>query len=104
MKENLKIKNEFDFIYYFSSLVAIENFTIDINLRIYSKNEEECKKLFDYYIDTIKTRFINDDLIGELTENVDFYNTSYENMVPTLTNNEIWVKLENDTFTYKGVL
>ena len=104
VKENLKIKNEFDFIYYFSSLVAIENFTIDINLRIYSKNEEECKKLFDYYIDTIKTRFINDDLIGELTENVDFYNTSYENMEPTLTNNEIWFKLENDTFTYKGVL
>ena len=104
VKENLKIKDEFDFNYYFSSLVAIENFTIDIDLRIYSKNEGECKKLFDYYIDTIKNRFSNDDLIGELTENVDFYNTSYENMNPTLTNNEIWIKLENDTFTYKGVL
>ena len=104
VKENLKIKDEFDFNYYFSSLVAIENFTIDIDLRIYSKDENECKKLFDYYIDTIKTRFSNDDLIGELTENVDFYNTSYENMNPTLTNTDIWIKLENDTFIYKGVL
>ena len=99
----LDVKKNFDVMYNIESFDEPENTNMTLRLSLYSKDINECKELFIYYIDKIKGGILSDERFNKYT-NTSFFENDFNELEPTLTNNEIWVKLEENTFIYKGVL
>ena len=56
----IEVKEDFDIMYKLETSLVPKNTHITLRLRLYSRNENECKELFNYYINKIINNIFND--------------------------------------------